>query len=66
MLIHNKKDESALGLITVGFVMVVMAAILGEICGNIQPAGPGPAKPHVAQEATSPRPTTAEDLKHSK
>lgn len=65
MLIHDKKDESALGLIATGFTIVVMAAILGHICGTIDPAGPGPGGSHKAQEATSPRHTTEQDLKHA-
>ena len=40
MLFQDSKDESAFGLALVGLGMVVMAAILGTITGNVQPKAP--------------------------
>ncbi len=40
MLFQDSKDESAIGLALVGLGIVVMAAILGNITGNVQPTAP--------------------------
>ena len=40
MLFWDTKDESAWGLALVGFGIVVMAAILGTVTGNVQPKAP--------------------------
>ena len=40
MLFWDSKDESAWGLALVGFLIVVMAAFLGEVTGNVQPTAP--------------------------
>ena len=40
MLFHDSKDESAWGLALVGFLVVVMAAFLGHVTGNVQPKAP--------------------------
>ena len=40
MLFWESKDESAWGLALVGFLVVVMAAFLGHVTGNVQPKAP--------------------------
>lgn len=40
MQFWDSKDESAIGLMAVGFGIVVMAAILGNVTGNVQPKAP--------------------------
>ena len=40
MLFHDSKDESAIGLALMGFLMVVMAAVLGNMTGDVQPKAP--------------------------
>lgn len=40
MLFWDKKDESAWGLALVGFLLVVMAAFLGEATAAVQPKAP--------------------------
>lgn len=40
MLFWDSKDESAWGLALAGFLIVVMAAFLGEVTGNVQPKAP--------------------------
>ena len=36
----DRQDESAIGLAIVGVVVVAMAALLGEVTGNVQPKAP--------------------------
>ena len=40
MLFHDSKDESAWGLALVGLLIVLMAAFLGNVTGNVQPKAP--------------------------
>ena len=40
MLFWDTKDESAWGLALVGAAIVIMAAILGVVTGNVQPTAP--------------------------
>ncbi len=40
MLFHDSKDESAWGLALAGFIVVVMAAFLGHVTGDVQPKAP--------------------------
>jgi len=40
MLFHGSKDESAWGLALAGLIVVLMAAFLGEVTGNVQPKAP--------------------------
>lgn len=40
MLFWDKKDESAWGLALVGFLIVAMAAFLGEVTAAVQPKAP--------------------------
>ena len=40
MLFQDSKDESAIGLALVGLLVVLMAAFLGEVTGNVQPKAP--------------------------
>lgn len=40
MQFHDSKDESAIGLAIVGFLAVVMAAIIGNVAGDVQPKAP--------------------------
>ncbi len=50
-MVHDTQDESAIGLAAVGFILVVMAIILGKFAtqGNQLP-GPGTGDAHEAQQ----------------
>ena len=57
-MVHDTQDESAIGLAAVGFIVVVMAIILGKYAtqGN-QPSGPGPGDVHeIQQKQAAPTP----------
>ncbi len=57
-MVHDTQDESAIGLAAVGFIVVVMAIILGKFAtqGNQTP-GPGPGDAHeVQQKQAAPTP----------
>ena len=49
MLFWDSKDESAWGLALVGVLVVLFAAYLGEVTGNVQPKAPvGDSHPDVS------------------